>query len=85
MPLPTAPRKLKSPPATRPHRQMPAPRHARARDGGELNGDLIQTGGAGAENGEDSTFTGTAKAGLWTKSDSVIYFDDFQVVEQGGK
>ena len=31
---------------------------------------------------EDSTFTGTGKTGLWTKSDSVIYFDDFQVVEQ---
>jgi hypothetical protein len=34
---------------------------------------------------EDSTFAGTGKTGLWTKSDSVIYFDDFQVVEQGGK
>ena len=31
---------------------------------------------------EDSTFTGSGKTGLWTKSDSVIYFDDFQVVEQ---
>lgn len=30
----------------------------------------------------DSTFTGAGKTGLWTKSDSVIYFDDFQVVEQ---
>jgi hypothetical protein len=34
---------------------------------------------------EDSTFTGAGKTGLWTKSDSVIYFDDFQVVEQGRK
>lgn len=32
---------------------------------------------------EDSTFTGAGKTGLWTKSDSVIYFDDFQAVEQG--
>lgn len=31
---------------------------------------------------EDSTLTGAGKTGLWTKSDSVIYFDDFQVVEQ---
>jgi hypothetical protein len=31
---------------------------------------------------EDSTFTGSGKTGLWTKSDSVIYFDDFQVVQQ---
>ena len=28
---------------------------------------------------EDSTFTGPGKTGLWTKADSVIYFDDFQV------
>ncbi len=33
---------------------------------------------------EDSTFTGAGKTGLWTKSDSVIYFDDFQIVEQSG-
>jgi hypothetical protein len=26
---------------------------------------------------EDSIFTGAGKTGLWTKSDSVIYFDDF--------
>ena len=31
---------------------------------------------------EDSTFTEAGKTGLWTKSDSVIYFDDFQVMEQ---
>jgi hypothetical protein len=30
---------------------------------------------------DDSTFTGAGKTGLWTKSDSVIYFDDFQIVE----
>jgi hypothetical protein len=34
---------------------------------------------------EDATFTGAGKTGLWTKSDSVIYFDDFQVVEQARK
>ena len=34
---------------------------------------------------EDSTFTGAGKAGLWTKADSVIYFDDFQVAEDGRK
>jgi hypothetical protein len=27
----------------------------------------------------DSTFTGAGKAGLWTKADSVTYFDDFQI------
>lgn len=28
---------------------------------------------------EDSTFTTAGKVGLWTKADSVTYFDDFQV------
>ncbi|MBI1791324.1 MAG: hypothetical protein HYR60_27670 [Acidobacteria bacterium] len=28
---------------------------------------------------EDTTFTGAGKTGLWTKADSVIHFDDFQV------
>ncbi|HYM07258.1 MAG TPA: hypothetical protein VEU11_11920 [Terriglobales bacterium] len=34
---------------------------------------------------EDSTFIGAGKTGLWTKADSVIYFDDFQVVDEGSK
>jgi hypothetical protein len=34
---------------------------------------------------EDSTFTGPGKTGLWTKADSVMYFDDFTVVEDGKK
>ncbi len=34
---------------------------------------------------EDSTFTGAGKTGLWTKSDSVIYFDDFQVIPEDKK
>jgi hypothetical protein len=34
---------------------------------------------------EDSTFTEAGKTGLWIKSDSVIYFDDFQIVEQARK
>ena len=28
---------------------------------------------------EDKTFSGAGKAGVWTKADSVIYFDDFTV------
>src|SRR5438445_643526 len=27
---------------------------------------------------EDDTFSGPGKVGLWTKADSVTYFDDFQ-------
>lgn len=34
---------------------------------------------------EDSTFTGAGKTGLWTKADSVIYFDDFRVESEGLK
>jgi Domain of Unknown Function (DUF1080) len=31
---------------------------------------------------EDSTFTQSGKAGLWTKADSVTYFDDFEVIQK---
>ncbi len=31
---------------------------------------------------EDSTFRESGKAGLWTKADSVIYFDDFELRER---
>src|SRR5262249_10793909 len=34
---------------------------------------------------EDSTFANAGKTGLWTKADSVIYFDDFRVEETHGK
>ncbi len=29
---------------------------------------------------EDSTFAGPGRVGLWTKADSVTYFDDFEVI-----
>ena len=32
---------------------------------------------------EDATFTGAGKVGLWTKADSVTYFDDFVVTPSG--
>lgn len=31
---------------------------------------------------EDSTFRDSGKVGLWTKADSVIYFDDFDVIQK---
>jgi Domain of Unknown Function (DUF1080) len=31
---------------------------------------------------EDSTFPNAGKVGLWTKADSVIYFDDFEVTHK---
>jgi hypothetical protein len=34
---------------------------------------------------EDGTFSGPGKTGLWTKADSVTYFDDFTVVAKETK
>jgi hypothetical protein len=34
---------------------------------------------------EDGTFSGPGKTGLWTKADSVTYFDDFTVVSKETK
>jgi hypothetical protein len=34
---------------------------------------------------EDATFPDAGKTGLWTKADSVTYFDDFQVSDEGKK
>lgn len=31
---------------------------------------------------EDSTFAGIGRVGLWTKADSVTYFDDFEIIRQ---
>jgi hypothetical protein len=31
---------------------------------------------------EDATFPQPGKVGLWTKADSVIHFDDFEVTEK---
>lgn len=31
---------------------------------------------------EDATFTEAGKVGLWTKADSVTYFDDLQIKQQ---
>jgi hypothetical protein len=34
---------------------------------------------------EDNTFLSSGKAGLWTKADSITYFDDFTVSRNEGK
>jgi len=31
---------------------------------------------------EDATFANAGKVGLWTKADSVTYFDDFEIVSE---
>jgi hypothetical protein len=45
----------------------------------------VSLGGEKLFDVEDSTFPGAGKTGLWTKADSVIYFDDFQIVDDGKK
>jgi hypothetical protein len=40
----------------------------------------VSLNGQGLYEVEDSTFIGAGKTGLWTKADSVIYFDDLTIV-----
>ena len=40
----------------------------------------VSVNGQGLYEVEDSTFTGAGKVGVWTKADSVTYFDDLTVV-----
>jgi hypothetical protein len=40
----------------------------------------VSLNGQGLYDADDSTFTGPGKVGLWTKADSVTYFDDFTIV-----
>ena len=40
----------------------------------------VSLNGQGLYEVEDATFTGAGKVGVWTKADSVTYFDDFTVV-----
>jgi hypothetical protein len=39
----------------------------------------VSLGGLNCFDVEDSTFTESGKTGLWTKADSIIYFDDCDV------
>jgi hypothetical protein len=40
----------------------------------------VSLNGQGLYEVEDTTFTGAGKVGLWTKADSMTYFDDLTVV-----
>lgn len=40
----------------------------------------VSLNGQGLYEVEDSTFTGAGKTGVWTKADSVTYFDDLTIV-----
>ena len=40
----------------------------------------VSINGQGLYEVEDTTFTGAGRVGVWTKADSVTYFDDFTIV-----
>jgi hypothetical protein len=58
------------------------PKDAWSQMGITVRGSLftVSLNGQGLYEVEDTTFTGAGKIGLWTKADSVTYFDDFTVV-----
>ena len=47
------------------------------------NSFIVKLNGETLFEAEDGTFTGEGKTGLWTKADSVIYFRDFEVNNDG--
>jgi hypothetical protein len=41
---------------------------------------VVSLNGQGLYEVDDKTFTGPGKVGLWTKADSLTYFDDLMIV-----
>jgi hypothetical protein len=58
------------------------PKNAWSQMGVTVRGPLftVSLNGQGLYEVEDATFAGAGKAGVWTKADSVTYFDDLTVV-----
>ncbi len=58
------------------------PKNAWSQMGVTVRGTLftVSLNGQGLYEVEDATFTGAGKVGVWTKADSVTYFDDLTVV-----
>ena len=58
------------------------PKHAWSQMGVTVRGSLftVSLNGQGLYEVEDTTFTGAGKVGIWTKADSVTYFDDLTLV-----
>lgn len=58
------------------------PKNAWSQLGVTVRGSLftVSLNGQGLYEVEDATFTAAGKVGVWTKADSVTYFDDFTVV-----
>ena len=58
------------------------PKNAWSQIGVTVRGPLftVSLNGQGLYEVEDATFTAAGKVGVWTKADSITYFDDFTVV-----
>jgi hypothetical protein len=58
------------------------PKNAWSQMGVTVRGSLftVSLNGQGLYEVEDTTFTAAGKIGLWTKADSVTYFDDLTIV-----
>ena len=63
-------------------KKVPVPKNTWSQLGVTVRGPsfTVSLNGKGVYEVDDSTFTGPGKVGLWTKADSVTYFDDFTVV-----
>jgi hypothetical protein len=63
-------------------KKAPVPKNAWSQLGVTVRGPLftVSLNGQGLYQVEDATFAGVGKVGLWTKADSVTYFDDFTIV-----
>jgi hypothetical protein len=63
-------------------KKAPVPKNTWSQLGVTVRGPLftVSIDGQGLYEVEDSTFTNAGKVGLWTKADSVTYFDDLTIV-----
>ena len=63
-------------------KKAPVPKNTWSQLGVTVRGPLftVSINGQGLYEVEDTTFTTAGKVGLWTKADSVTYFDDFTIV-----
>jgi hypothetical protein len=63
-------------------KKAPVPKNTWGQLGVTVRGPVhtVSLDGQGLYEVEDATFTGAGKVGLWTKADSVTYFDDLTIV-----
>jgi hypothetical protein len=63
-------------------KKAPVAKNAWSQLGVTVRGPLytVSLNGQGLYQVEDATFANPGKVGLWTKADSVTYFDDFTIV-----